>query len=519
MLVNLIVNIQDSLKSILYLFTKYPSNFNVNSNLISLKNSLEETDLDFEKDSGFMTVIDDLIEKTEDQTFIIDPIKGDPKKILRTLKKMEGIKFPDEAFKYALSSESHNAIKSQVHRDQININCALKHQDCELILFYLKNLRTLKDLIEKEFLKQAYNDALKVVIENLQKFCKDKKAKFNRALHSQDGLKKEHIQKYKKAIQYIKDSQIFSEHLGSQKIEPSLFIQNIDAELQKVKEKIKDQPISSPLSGVYLDNLFAISSSLDYFKALYIQDCNEVVKIVESLFQDIIGHIKTSNCEKLSEKYINFDLFSEKLLILYNSSKVFKSHDFSNEIKRKYIKSIESLLSHLREFSKDPILDKQKITVKDVRILNENLEYLRLAKENSVLQDSVTLYYTLKNKNAETSKNFNDLSSIFNEFIKKITNYFENIYNKIQVLFKKKGTVALTDVQALILDMDNIRQISEIEFLTSKKYYETIEKLRGHAQDLQNSAEQLLNNFDPNSQSTKWGEVIRTLQNLEKNVE
>ena len=67
--------------------------------------------------------------------------------------------------------------------------------------------------------------------------------------------------------------------------------------------------------------------------------------------------------------------------------------------------------------------------------------------------------------------------------------------------------------------MDNIRQISEIEFLTSKKYYETIEKLRGHAQDLQNSAEQLLNNFDPNSQSTKWGEVIRFLQNLEKNVE
>ena len=108
---------------------------------------------------------------------------------------------------------------------------------------------------------------------------------------------------------------------------------------------------------------------------------------------------------------------------------------------------------------------------------------------------------------------------IFNEYIEKINKYFDVIYDKVQDIFKKKGTVALTDVQTLISDMDNIRQISEIEFLTSKKYYETIEKLRGHAQDLQNSAEQLLNNFDPNSQSTKWGEVIRTLQNLEKNVE
>ena len=108
---------------------------------------------------------------------------------------------------------------------------------------------------------------------------------------------------------------------------------------------------------------------------------------------------------------------------------------------------------------------------------------------------------------------------IFNEYIEKITKYFDVIYDKVQDLLTKKGIAALTETKTLISDMDVIRLISEIEFLTSKKYYETIEKLRGHAQDLQNSAEQLLNNFDPNSQSTKWGEVIRTLQNLEKNVE
>ena len=108
---------------------------------------------------------------------------------------------------------------------------------------------------------------------------------------------------------------------------------------------------------------------------------------------------------------------------------------------------------------------------------------------------------------------------IFNEYIEKITKYFDVIYDKVQDLLTKKGIAALTETKTLISDMDVIRLISEIEFLTSKKYYETIEKIRGYAQDLQNTAVDLLNNFDPNSQNTRWDNVIKTLENLEKNIE
>ena len=73
-------------------------------------------------------------------------------------------------------------------------------------------------------------------------------------------------------------------------------------------------------------------------------------------------------------------------------------------------------------------------------------------------------------------------------------------------------------MQIFITDMDTIRLISEIESRTSKKYYQTIDKIRGYAQDLQISVENSLNDFDPDSQTTKWGEVIRTLENTEKNI-
>ena len=51
--------------------------------------------------------------------------------------------------------------------------------------------------------------------------------------------------------------------------------------------------------------------------------------------------------------------------------------------------------------------------------------------------------------------------------------------------------------------METIRLIPEIGCATSQKYYQTIDKIRGYTQDLQNSVEKLLNDFDPNSQSTK----------------
>ena len=423
---NLIENIEERLDSILYFFTKYPSNYDASAKLIGLKKVIEKANSELKKDSAFVMVINDMIKKTLQKTIVIDPINGDRKTVLHKIKNTEGIKYPCEVFKYALSSESDNAIKNQVHRDQTNINCALKHQDSELVLFYLNNLKTLKDLIEKDFLNQAYNQSVNLILENLQNYCQETKVKFNRALHSKDGLIQEYIQEYKKAFDYIRDTQIYGDHLGSQSIKPSFFLENIDAELKKIKEKLNNQSISDPSAGVYLDNLFAITSFFVQFEDLYKNECERVVNIINSLFENNIELIKANN----------FEEFSEKVLVLYNSLNVYKSHDFSKKIKEKFIICIESLLNYLHEFSKDPILDKPKIRKKEFLVLIKYLEYLNSAKQSDNLQNCISLYSKLlENQASKSSANIKNLNEIFNEFIKKSQN--------ISIVFMIKFTIFL----------------------------------------------------------------------------
>ena len=234
-----------------------------------------------------------------------------------------------------------------------------------------------------------------------------------------------------------------------------------------------------------------------------------MVNIINSLFENNIELIKANN----------FEEFSEKVLILYNSLNVYKNHDFFKKIKEKFMICIESLLNYLEEFSKDPIFGKPKISEKEFPILIRYLEYLNSAKQNYNLQYCISVYSKLLETQAsKSSANIKNLNEIFNEFIEKISKYFDSIYNRIHNLFEKQGSAALTEVQTLITDMKTIRLIPEIECVTSVKYYQTIDKIRGYTQDLQNSVEKLLNDFDPDSKSTKWGLVIKTLINMQKNL-
>jgi hypothetical protein len=140
-----------------------------------------------------------------------------------------------------LSEASNYSIKNQLIRDKDNIKCALKNKNSELTLFYLNNLKRLKDLINKDNIIEAYTDAVNLVSETLQNFINETKVKFNKALASQDGLKKQDIKEYKEALEYIKNSQIFDGHLDIKEISPNIFKQNLEIELKNIKIDLKDE--------------------------------------------------------------------------------------------------------------------------------------------------------------------------------------------------------------------------------------------------------------------------------------
>ena len=378
----------------------------------------------------------------------------------------------------------------------------------------MNNIKTLNDLIEKDFLKEAYTGAINLISETLQNCVKETKTKFNKALHSQDGLQQEDIQEYNNAIDYIKSSQIFIDHLDVQLFSPNLFLQNISIELQKIKTSLNQSSsqeyLFNSLSGVYLDNFLVISRFLPEFQILYKSECKEIADRVELLFQEIQESIN---------KYALIE-FSEKVLVLFVSINVFKNHSFSEKIKQSYIASFEALLRNLSEFSNSPIFSNQKITAKEIPKLEDYLNKLKAAKESPVLQDRIATYTQfIKNDKPESFDKVFNLNSLFTEFFDKIRQYSNNIFIKIQSLLQGKGAAGLTEIQTLIVDLDIIREIPEISVITGKDYYQTVDIIRGHAQDLQQSAERLLDEFDPKSENIKWGEVIRSLSNLQKNVE
>ena len=509
---NLIKDVQENRGSIMYLFTKYPSDFNANCDLINLKISLERSQTYLETDSGFMIVINDMIEKTEKKTFIVNPIDGDPKKILKSIKKMEGIKYPNEYLNYAFSQDSRNVIRSQLYRDQVNIECSLKNKDSQLALFYLNNFKTLKDLISKEFIDEAYANAKSLISENLLNFIKETKAKFNKYLHSQDRLQQVDILEYKSAMDYIRNSQMFADHFDLGLISSNLLKENINFELEKIKKSLNSQSsskgeyLSNPSFLIYIDNILAISSLLPEFETVYKAESQEIFNNVDLLFEEIQGFVVKHDLNE----------FSKKTLILYNSLSAFKTHEITQKIKEKYIASIEFLFLDLNKFSEDPIFYKQKITRKMIHKLEKYLEKLKAAKETPGVQENMVYYRKLiENDPAESSGKIKDLNSLFTEFFNKVNEYFNNIFTKIKRLLQERGDAGLTEVEKLIVDMDVIRVIPEIGSITAKKYYETVDNICVHAKE---TAERLVDYLYHNAEEIKWAEVIPSLKNLENNL-
>lgn len=117
-LVNMIRDIEDRLNTVVYTFTKYPLNKDVNAMLMNIKNSAIEQDPSLKTDTAFLAVLNDMIEKTEERAYKIDPILGDPKKIIDKLIRTKSILYPGEVFQFSISSKTQSVIQNQIQ----NIN-------------------------------------------------------------------------------------------------------------------------------------------------------------------------------------------------------------------------------------------------------------------------------------------------------------------------------------------------------------------------------------------------------------
>ena len=515
-LVNMVHGIQDRLDAIFYAFTKYPETMNITTSLRNIKTWQVDNDPSLRSDSIFVKVLSDMIEKTEHGAYKIDPVKDDPRKLMRELQRVRSIAYPGEVFQYSMSEETQATIANQVHKYKSSIMCALKHKDIALVMYYLNTFKTLKDLIKQSFVRDAYEDSIGFVSQSVDDYSRDVKQKFKRALTSQDGLKEENIYDYKTCIEYIQKIQILREHLASKLMSSATLMQNIHSELQEKSLALKEECLHSPLVGIYLHNLRMLRNSFEELESQYNESCKDFAERCEKLVQSAREPIYANDFKQVA-KIIH---------TLYKSSHVLKEH-LGRHVEEKYRNIVEMLLQHLSSFSEkvDPILEKIRLSDSDMKTLRNYIEILRSAKENSALQDLVSTYVEMLTGISEkrsmgrvSGDNFQDLNAIYNKFIAKILRYFDDINLRIKDYFEKSGDYALEHVEKLVGDMEALRTIPEVESKTAGTYYRTVENIRGHVQQLQRNAEQFLVDID-NQQGIMNFTHLSRLLSLLKNAE
>ena len=207
-LISMVHGIEEKLDAIVYGFTKFSASTDINALLLETKRSKVDEDPSLQSDTAFVSVLKDMIEKTEEDAMKIEPTKDDPKKLVRKLKNLRGIKNPQEVFRFSMSEETRAAISDHVQRDKFSIICAMKHKDYELINYYLNDLQILMDLLKESFIRDVYDESVRFVSESISNYSTEIKNKFNRVLASQDGLQNKDILDYRTAISYLENAQI-----------------------------------------------------------------------------------------------------------------------------------------------------------------------------------------------------------------------------------------------------------------------------------------------------------------------
>ena len=515
-LISMVHGIQDKLDAIVYGFTKFSASTDINAVLLETKRAKVDKDPSLQSDTTFVSVLKDMIEKTADNPMKIEPTKDDPKKLVRKLTNLRGIKNPQEVFRFSMSAETRAAISDHVQQDKFSIICAMKHKDYELINYYLNDLQILKDLLKENFIRDVYEESVRFVSESISNYSTEIKEKFNRVLASQDGLQNKDILNYRTAINYLENARILKEHLQSTLVAPASMIQNIINQLNERSHNLVEEELRSPLVITYLKNLSELKNSFTELRESYHNTCKTFQTRLDELIEIARKLIPTHDFKQIADVLLN----------VYQSACVLQDHTDA-QVQEAYGDLVKYLLRNLNKNSDEtePLFAKLRLSQEDVEKVKSCVEMLRSAKDTAALQERISLHFEMLQKKVEHVENYDslrqntkDVNAIYDEFIEKVSKHFEDINIRIKELFEKKEDHALEKIKALVSDMDALRTIPEIDLRTAATYYRIVENIRGCTEQLKADAEKLITALDQQTGITNFKHLARSLARL-KNAE
>ncbi|CAM4828535.1 unnamed protein product [Rotaria magnacalcarata] len=487
-------DVKDNLDRFTYIFTKYPTEKRdeIHSLLINAYNTLSEND---KRNTIFVDLLRDMIDKTRDKTLTLDPLEDDPRVILRALDKAGAIKNPKEVFIYSVADGSNNTLKDQLEKDKTNIKSAIKRFDYLFIKYKLDQLKRLNQIFRDENIKRVYDDCIEYICEPLSKEYDGAVSIINNFSESKIILTDENIRNYKTCIDHAKlAEQLRETHLGEKVVHWTKFIQQLNNVSNVRLEQIREKEINDPLVKINLDTVKFI---LDSFKDIDIdrkkyhficQYFTEKLEFIVSSFQNSVSLNK-------------FDQSEENIKKMYEALNSLQDHLDRAQMQEKYDGMRQYFLNHLNNPVENlyNIFNKEKIDNDEIENLKTYISMLESVKKASTFQ----LYISKENIANE----------LYNDFLSKIFNRFEKIVQRIN--FELEDENGFSKLEPFLDELDLIRNISIIELKTNQMYGNLLNKIFEYLHNLKVDTEQSLKDLSQSEIEINYDKVQKYLHNLE----
>ncbi|CAF1149796.1 unnamed protein product [Adineta steineri] len=450
-LINMIHGIENRLNSILYGFTKYPSEIDIHAVLFDIKASRIDSDPLLRSNTALISILNDMIEKTRIDPIRIDPIHGDIKNIIEKLKNLRGIHYPDEVFQFSINQQTQIIISNQINRYKSSIIYALKHKNALLSYYYSNQFKIFSDIIGQQSTEDQYKDSLRLINENIKEYSHKIIEELDYFLKNHHQLKNEDIQEYETAYKYIKEIQ---EYFQSD----NLFIENFRIRLENLNST---RDLFHPSIGIYLENLHLIQNYFQEFRDFYIKYCEELYEKFEYNFG-----------QSFEEMVLNkeFQQINEILDKIFQLIPILNDH-LNKKIEKKYFEIIQIILKHLEKISIESksILLRPNLTENDIKSIENEFVLLKLAKETKLFEKHI--------------KNFNE---IYNELIENLIKYVDETALRIEEFLNQNSYYYFDSIEQLIYQFELIRTLPDMELKTNRNFYRTIELIHFSIKKLRN---------------------------------
>ncbi|KAL4489791.1 hypothetical protein ABPG72_022431 [Tetrahymena utriculariae] len=492
-LVGFVQNIQDKLSSFSYLFSKFPEKYNIISELINIKNSLDQNTEEI-SDKAFVSLFEDMIDKTKKQCNKIDPINGNPSEILKVLIKEEGIQDPSQVFKFSITANSYATITDFIFKSQQTIFSALKRSEYKLIEYKLDEIKFLFDILNQDSTKQTYEYCVNYIKEVTKKEYENATLQLNQQIQNNNKLDQNYLKQYQELIQKFSSIQDFrNKHLGNNAVSASDLIDELKSAVNKLTEVFDQENILQNSAITNLDNIRLISEYFAEVSQKYFEASSKVKKQIEKFF---------ISC-KIALDIKNFDDLAEAIYKVKQYCKQYQNHLDDQPI----LDELEKVSNNFKIIidqavqDADEKLKQQYLNDETVNIINEQIYIIEKAEKNQLLSQHINMDY-VKNQR--------------NNFYKSLLEHFKKISKRIKEILRKKLDQAdFKQLESLTNQMNQLRKIKGHESKTINIYHKRTSEIQGLMQQIKKDIEQLLNDCQHYKKKVDFQKIYHSLNQLQ----